>query len=67
MEKILKYLIFEVGFIIWAVGFINYYYKTIYLDMYYSWSWETPLAFIWFIWFPIKWLYYKLKKKDVEE
>jgi hypothetical protein len=46
---------------VYIVGLSYYIPKTIYSDMEYSWSWETPLCFIWFIWFPLKYIFYTIK------
>ncbi len=49
--------------IIWVLGMFYYYPKTLYTDMYYTPSWETPLVLLWFIWFPIKYIYEELKER----
>lgn len=36
------------------MGFIHFYLKTVYSDMNYTPSWESPFALLWFIWFPSK-------------
>ena len=53
----------RIGYLIaaWTLGFFWFYPQTTYLDGEYTPSWESALCLIWFIWFPGKWIYYKIK------
>lgn len=61
-ERICSYFPWHLSVIaIYLMGLLYFYPKTVYLDGDYTPSWESSLCLIWFIWFPLKFVYNKLR------